>query len=148
MRAVVQRVRAARVEVDGAAVAEIGRGMVAFVAVERDDGPGQVLWMADKLVHLRLFEGPAGKLDLSVSQVAGEILLVPNFTVAGDCRRGRRPDFTRAAPGERAAELFHGLVEAVREAGVGVASGRFGASMRVVVENDGPVTLVVDGCPR
>ncbi len=144
MRAVVQRVSRGRVVVDGQPVGEIGRGLVVFVAVERDDTDSDVAWLADKLVHLRIFDDEAGRLNRSVADVQGSVLLVSNFTVAGDASRGRRPGFERAAPAVEARAWLEALKEAVAARGVPVATGSFGQSMQVLVECDGPVTLVVE----
>jgi D-tyrosyl-tRNA(Tyr) deacylase len=132
------------VEVEGEVVGKIGPGLVVFAAVGRDDTEQDGAYIADKLVHLRLFEDEAGQINLSVQEVGGSILAVSNFTVYGDCRKGRRPSFTQAAPPDVAEARFARLVEHLRATGVPVAEGRFGARMRVSVENDGPVTVLLD----
>lgn len=144
MRAVIQRVSRAAVEVDGQVVGEIGPGLVIFAAVGQEDEDRDLAYMADKVVHLRLFEDSAGQINLSVQEVGGSILAVSNFTVYGDCRKGRRPSFTQAAPPEKAEAGFSRWVRYIRSSGVPVAEGRFGARMRVMMENDGPVTVVLD----
>lgn len=144
MRAVVQRVRRATVEVEGEVVGSIGPGLVVFAAVGQEDEDRDLAYIADKVVHLRLFEDAAGQLNRSVQEVGGSILAVSNFTVYGDCRKGRRPSFTQAAPPGRAEAGFRRWVEYLRSSGVPVAEGRFGARMQVVVENDGPVTVLLD----
>lgn len=144
MRTVVQRAASASVRVDGREVGAIGRGLVALVGVERGDGDADLRWTAEKLAHLRIFEDDAGKMNLSVLDVKGSVLLVPNFTVAGDARKGRRPSFDGAMPPAEAEPVFDGLVGAVRAAGVPVASGVFRAAMLVCLVNDGPVTLVLE----
>lgn len=144
MRAVVQRVRRAAVEVDGRPVAGIGRGLLALVGAARGDGPLQAAWMAEKLAHLRLFEDAAGRLERSVLEVGGEVLVVSQFTLLGDARRGRRPDFAAAAPAGAARPLLDAVVDKLRQLGVQTAAGRFQAHMVVSLENDGPVTLVLD----
>lgn len=144
MRAVVQRVSRARVSVAGRTVAEIGPGLVAFVAVERGDPLARAAWLAEKLAGLRIFDDESGRLNRSVRDVQGSVLLVSNFTVAGDASRGRRPGFERAAPSEEARVWLEALQREVAARGVPVAAGSFGQSMQVLVECDGPVTLVVE----
>lgn len=144
MRTVVQRVARGTVEVASTVAGRIERGLVALVGIEAPDGPGDVAWTADKLANLRIFEDDQGKMNLSVLQVGGGILLVPNFTVAGDARRGRRPSFDNAMRPEAAEPLFRELAAAVRAAGVTVATGVFRATMAVSLVNDGPVTILLD----
>jgi D-tyrosyl-tRNA(Tyr) deacylase len=144
MTAVVQRVLDARVAVEGRTVGEIGPGLVVLAAVEKDDTPTDVEWMANKLVTLRIFRSTEGDkhFDLDVKQAGGSILLVSNFTVVGETKKGRRPSLEAAADPEKGRELFSLLVEAVRKLGVPVATGEFGADMRVTLTNDGPVTFL------
>lgn len=144
MRAVVQRVREARVEVDGEIVGSIGLGLVAFVGAGRDDTDRDVLYVAEKVAGLRVFEDDAGKMSKALADVGGALLAVSQFTVYGDVRRGRRPDFTAAKEPIEAERLFDRFVQRVRELGLPVQTGRFRAMMRVVVDNDGPVTILVD----
>ena len=144
MRAVVQRVHSARVEVGGDVVGAIERSLVAFVGAARGDGGDDAAYLAEKLVTLRVFPDQAGKMSLALGEVAGSLLLVSQFTVVGDVRRGRRPSFDDALAPGLAAELLGDLARLVRARGVPVATGRFGADMRVVVDNDGPVTILVD----
>jgi D-aminoacyl-tRNA deacylase len=144
MRAVVQRVTAAAVEVGGQRAAEIGPGLLALVGIEQGDGDAEATWLAEKLAHLRIFEDGAGKMNLSLKDTGGELLLVPNFTVAGDARKGRRPSFDRAMRPELAEPLFGACVSAARAQGVAVQPGVFRASMRVSLVNDGPVTIWLD----
>lgn len=144
MRAVVQRVTRASVVVDGVAIGEIERGLVALVGIFADDGERDRALIADKLAHLRIFEDDKEKMNLDVQQVGGAVLLVPNFTVAGSTRKGRRPSFDAAMAPAEASPAFDALVEAVRGHGVGVQTGRFGADMAVELVNDGPVTVVLD----
>ncbi|WP_324717570.1 D-aminoacyl-tRNA deacylase [Carboxydochorda subterranea] len=149
MRVVVQRVKEARVMLeDGGVVASTGPGLVALVGVEHGDARPDAEWMAEKLAGLRIFEDDRGRLDRSVQEAGGSILLVSNFTVAGECRKGRRPSFERAAAREQARRVMEQLEEAVRRRGIPVATGRFGASMQVMLVNDGPVTLVVETPPK
>ena len=143
MQAVVQRVTEARVEVDGRTVAAIGPGLVAFVAVEAGDGPQAVQAMGERLVHLRLMGGPDGRLQRSLLEAGGELLLVSNMTVAAEVHKGRRLSLSRAADFETARQRFDQLVQCVRALGARVQVGSFGASMQVTVVNDGPVTVVV-----
>lgn len=144
MRAVVQRVRRATVEVDGRVVAEIGRGLLALVGAARGDGPPQAAWMAEKLARLRMFEDDGGRLDRSVLDIGGEILVVSQFTLLGDARKGRRPDFAAAAPAEAARPLVDAVVDELRLLGVQTLTGVFQAYMVVSLENDGPVTLILE----
>ena len=144
MIAVVQRVSEARVEVGGASVGQIGLGVVALVAVHADDTTDDVKWMASKLAGLRIFRNGEKHLDYDVEQAGGSMLLVSNFTVAGATRKGRRPSLDAAASPEVANRFFEQLVGAVKRLGVAVATGRFGADMKVSLVNDGPVTFIVN----
>lgn len=144
MRVIVQRVREARVEVEGHVVGAISGGLLALAAVEEGDTEAQLAWAAGKLVGLRIFPDETGKMNRSVIDVGGGVLLVSNFTVAGDCRKGRRPSFEGAMKPPEAAAMFDRFVELVRGMGVDVATGSFGASMAVSLVNDGPVTLVIE----
>ena len=146
MIAVVQRVSEAAVRVGGEAVGRIGTGLVVLVAVHRADAEADVAWTANKLAGMRIFrgDGDAKHFDLDVRQAGGAILLVSNFTVAAQTRRGRRPSFDAAASPERGRELFDKLVDETRALGVTVETGRFGADMHVSLVNDGPVTVIVD----
>lgn len=144
MRAVVQRVRAARVEVEGETVGEIGRGFLVLLGVAKGDTAREAEWMAQKIPGLRLFEDPEGKMNLSLEEVGGAILIVSQFTLLGDCRKGRRPSFTEAAPPEEADRLYQLVVGKLRANGVRVETGVFQAHMQVHLTNDGPVTLLID----
>jgi D-tyrosyl-tRNA(Tyr) deacylase len=144
MRAVIQRVRSCRVVVAGETVGEIGRGLLVLLGVRAGDGPDQVRWLADKIVHLRIFEDDQGKMNVSVADVGGAVLVVSQFTLYGDCQKGRRPSFIDAARPEAAEPLYRAFADAVRLHGVTVATGRFGADMQVELVNDGPVTLVLE----
>jgi D-tyrosyl-tRNA(Tyr) deacylase len=144
MRAVVQRVLRARVLIDGAVVGEIGPGMLTLLAAAPGDGPDQVRWMAEKLVGLRVYGDENGKMNLSLNQVGGAMLIVSQFTLYGDCRKGKRPSYTGSAPPEEARELYASFVTAVKNLGIPVQEGVFGAMMHVELVNDGPVTLIVD----
>ncbi|HLN30116.1 MAG TPA: D-aminoacyl-tRNA deacylase [Gemmataceae bacterium] len=144
MRAVVQRVSRARVVVGQEIVGEIGRGLLVLLGVARADTIAQAEWLADKIVTLRIFQDDEGKMNLGVAEVSGEVLVVSQFTLYGDCCKGRRPSFVEAAPPETAIPLYEKFVEAVRAQGIKTATGRFGAMMQVELVNDGPVTLIVE----
>jgi len=130
--------------VEGQEVGSVGKGLCVLVGVTHEDGPKDVEWMADKLIHLRIFEDDAGKMNKSLLDVGGAMMLVSQFTLLGDCRRGRRPSFLGAALPEKAREVYDGLIAAVRSRGVPVASGVFQAEMAVELCNAGPVTLILD----
>jgi len=144
VRAVVQRVARAHVEVAGETVGDIGPGLAVLLGVGMGDGPDQAGWLANKIAGLRVFPDAAGKLNLSVSDMGGEVLVVSQFTLWGDCNKGARPSFSRAAGGDEARPLYHAFCQALRDQGLTVATGRFGAMMRVHLVNDGPVTLMLD----
>ena len=144
MRAVVQRVSAASVVVDGETVGDIGAGLMILLGVTHSDGEEQARWLARKIVGLRIFEDDAGKMNRSLLDVDGSALVVSQFTLYGDCRKGRRPSFTKAAHPEIAEPLCEQFITFLREAGVPVESGVFGAHMMVEIHNDGPVTLIVE----
>jgi D-aminoacyl-tRNA deacylase len=144
MRAVVQRVLRAAVTVDRRTAGKIGSGMLVLLAAARDDGPEQIRWMSEKLVGLRIFSDDDGKMNLSLSQVGGEMLIVSQFTLYGDCRKGKRPSYAGAAPPQEAETVYRDFIDAVRRMGIPVAEGVFGAMMEVELVNDGPVTLIVD----
>ncbi|MEO7794746.1 MAG: D-aminoacyl-tRNA deacylase [Thermoanaerobaculia bacterium] len=144
MRIVLQRVSRAAVEVDGVELARIGTGFLALVCVARSDDLAVVERAAQKVAGLRLFEDRDGRMNLDLSAVAGGILVVSQFTLLADTSRGRRPSFENSAPGEIAEPLVERLVEALRRSGCAVATGRFAAHMKVELQNDGPVTLVLD----
>ena len=144
MRAVVQRVARARVLIDGEVVGEVGRGLLVLLGVTHTDTPDGAAWLADKVVGLRIFNDADGKMNLAVTDVGGGVLVVSQFTLYGDCQKGRRPSFIDAARPEVAIPLYEAFVNAVRALGVPTATGRFGAMMQVELVNDGPVTLIVD----
>ena len=144
MRAVLQRVSSGRVTVGGDAVGEIGRGLVVLIGVAEDDGEDEARWMAAKLCELRIFRDEAGKMNLSLEDVGGSLLLVSQFTLVSDCRRGRRPSFAHAAGPELGERLYRRVAELVRDRGVPVETGVFGARMKVSIDNDGPVSFVLD----
>ena len=144
MRAVLQRVSSARVSVDGREVGCIGQGLVALVGVGKGDGESDTEYVVNKIRDLRIFEDAAGKMNLSLSDVGGAVLVVSQFTLYGDCRRGRRPSFAAAAPPEVARRHYDALVERLRASGLTVETGQFQAMMAVELVNDGPVTIVLD----
>ena len=144
MRVVVQRVSRASVSADGQTVASIGRGLLALVGVAPEDGEEEALRLARKCAELRVFSDAEGKFNLSLLDVGGEALVVSQFTLLADTRRGRRPSFVGAAPPDSAKPLVEALARAMREAGVPTQTGRFGAKMTVELVNEGPVTIVLD----
>ena len=144
MRVVIQRVSEASVPADNRIVGEIGPGYVVLVGVTHEDECQQAEWLARKVAGLRLFEDEQGRTNRSLSDVNGEVLVVSQFTLYADARKGRRPSFTNAAPPERAEPLIEHFIEQLRTAGVSVATGVFRAHMQVALVNDGPVTLVLD----
>jgi len=148
MRAVIQRVSRAAVTVDGQVVGAIGRGFLVLVGVTHGDGQAEADWLARKVAGLRIFEDEAGKLNLSLADVGGAVLVVSQFTLYGDARKGRRPDFIQAARPEQAEPLVDYFVAQLRGQGVPVATGRFRAVMQVELVNDGPVTLWLDTAER
>jgi D-aminoacyl-tRNA deacylase len=144
MRGVVQRVRAAKVTANGEVAGEIGHGLLLFVGMARNDGPADVAYLALKTRELRIFPDAAGRLNRSVVEHGGAVLVVSQFTLLGDCRKGRRPSFDEAAPGPLARTLYEDLVHTLRAGGLHVATGVFQAEMDVELTNDGPVTLLLD----
>lgn len=148
MRAVVQRVSAAAVDVDGETVAKIGRGLLVLLGVGRGDTDADARYLADKVAGLRIFADDSGKMNLSVQEIGGEVLVVSQFTLYGDCRKGRRPNFTHSAPPDVALPLYRSFVQSLAASGLPVHEGRFGEMMAVSLTNDGPVTLIVESPPR
>src|SRR5262245_21383184 len=144
MRAIVQRVSQARVVIAGETVGQIGRGLLVLLGVTQSDTPANADWLAEKIVGLRIFADSDDKMNLSVTDIGAEVLVVSQFTLYGDCSKGRRPSFIDAAAPEIAIPLYEGFINAVKAQGVRVATGRFGAMMQVELTNDGPVTLIVD----
>ena len=144
MRAVLQRVANARVTVSGEVVGEIAGGWLVLVGIAPDDSPAEAKWLADKVAGLRSFSDDLGKMNRSVMDIGGGVLVVSNFTLYADCQKGRRPSFVGAARPEHAEPLVRAFAEGLRLLGVPVAEGRFGADMRVESTNDGPVTLVLE----
>jgi D-tyrosyl-tRNA(Tyr) deacylase len=144
MRVLLQRVTEARVDVDGSIVGAIGRGLLVLLAVSRTDSTSDADYLANKVVNLRVFQASNGKMDLSVQEVGGSLLVVSQFTLYGDSRKGRRPSYDRSAGPDQARELYEYFVERVRLTGVPVQTGVFQAHMSVHLINDGPVTLMCD----
>lgn len=144
MRAVIQRVTKASVSVDGNMVGSIGPGMVVFLGVGNDDSEKDTVYMAEKISGLRVFEDDSGRMNLSVKDIEGEILVVSQFTLYGDCRRGRRPSYSKAADGDFAKRHYELFIANLKELGITVKTGVFGARMDVYIVNCGPVTLLVD----
>ncbi len=148
MRAVAQRVSSARVTVDGTETGAIGLGFLVYLGIAEGDGPDEVAWLARKLAELRVFEDDEGRFDRSLIDVAGAALVVSQFTLYADTRRGRRPSFTDAARPEVAAPLVEAVARELEALGITVARGRFGAHMLVESVNDGPVTILLDSADR
>ncbi|MEG6565350.1 D-aminoacyl-tRNA deacylase [Thermoanaerobacterium saccharolyticum] len=144
MRAVVQRALQGNVTVEDNIVGEIGKGLVVLVGISNDDGLEDVEYISDKIANLRIFDDEEGKMNLSIIDVGGEILLVSQFTLLGDVRKGRRPNYMNAAKSEKALYLFDRLCNKLSETGLPVKTGKFGAMMRVSLINDGPVTILLD----
>ena len=144
MRAVVQRVKSAEVLVEGRSTGKIGKGLLVFVGVARGDGEREISYMTSKIPDLRIFEDDAGKFNLSLREIGGGLLVVSQFTLYGDCRKGRRPSFVEAEEPVAARNLYERLVDRVRESGLPVQTGEFQAKMEVHLVNDGPVTILLD----
>ncbi len=144
MRVVLQRVKKCRVTVSEKISGEIGEGILTFLGVGPEDSDEDVRYLAEKTVHLRIFPDDAGKMNRSLLDTGGKMLIVSQFTLFGDCRKGRRPSFTGAAPPEKAKMLYHAFVEEIEKLGVTTSTGTFGAIMDVDLVNDGPVTLLLD----
>lgn len=147
MKAVVQRVRQAKVTVDGRLVGEVGPGLLTLLGIERGDDEATLSWMIAKILDLRIFPDSDGKMNLSVKDTAGGHLLVSQFTLAGDCSRGKRPAFTNAEEPARAKSFYDKALALSRSAGITTAAGEFGADMQVTLVNDGPVTLILEKSP-
>jgi D-aminoacyl-tRNA deacylase len=144
MRAVVQRVKSSSVEIDSEIVGKIGKGINVLIGISKDDSEEDIMYLKDKILNLRIFEDSEGKLNKSLLDVGGELLIVSQFTLYGDCRKGRRPSFIEAQGGEEAVSLYNMFVDECRKSIERVETGRFGADMLVSIENDGPVTLLID----
>ena len=148
MRALLQRVTSAAVSIDGQTVGSIGPGLVVLLGIAAGDDADAARYLVDKTVNLRIFADATGRFNRALADVGGELLIVSQFTLYGDTRRGRRPDFTQAAAPEDARRLYELAVSMFRETGLNVATGEFQAYMRLRLENDGPVTLLLDSADR
>ena len=148
MRAVLQRVSRAEVTVDGRAIGRIGRGFLVLLGVAKDDTEADAEFITARTLAMRVFADAAGKMNLALSQVGGELLVVSQFTLLADTESGRRPSFIRAAPPDQARRLYEHFLSLVRKAGVRVETGEFGAMMAVSLVNDGPVTIILDSRPN
>ena len=144
MRAVVQRVKESRVLVDDRLVGEIGKGFNVLLGISKEDTIEDLKYIKDKIINLRVFEDENDKMNLSLLDIKGDILAISQFTLYGDCRKGRRPNFMNAMGGEDAKELYEKFVEMLKESGLKVETGEFGAHMNVEIQNDGPVTILLD----
>ncbi len=144
MRALIQRVTEAAVSVDGEITGNIEKGILVFLGVSDEDTESDLKYIADKILNLRIFEDDGGKMNLSVSDISGELLIVSQFTLYGDCRKGRRPSFDKAGKPDYANDMYERFIAYCAESGLKTACGRFGADMKVSLLNDGPVTLMLD----
>ncbi len=144
MRALIERVSEAKVEVDGVIISQISRGLLVYLGVEKGDGNEDVAYIVDKIRHVRIFEDDAGKMNQDVAQIGGAVLIISAFTLQADARKGRRPSFDNAAEPALANALYLNVVERLRATGLKVQTGQFAAHMSVSVINDGPITLLID----
>ncbi|MBO8160336.1 MAG: D-tyrosyl-tRNA(Tyr) deacylase [Thermosipho sp. (in: Bacteria)] len=144
MRAVVQRVLEASVEVDNQIIGKINKGLLVLLGVGKEDTEKDIEYLVDKIINLRIFDDKEGKMNLSLLDVKGELLIVSQFTLYGDCRRGRRPSYSDSAPPDKAKVFYSKFIEKAKKYGINVSTGSFGAYMKVSLINDGPVTLLLD----
>lgn len=144
MRAVVQRVSSSKVEVDGVIIGEINKGINVLIGISKEDTEEDLKYIKEKIVNLRIFEDENSKMNLSLLDIGGEILVISQFTLYGDCRKGRRPNFMNAEGGEKAEKMYNAFIELLRETSLKVETGKFGADMKVDIQNDGPVTLLLE----
>lgn len=144
MRAVVQRVKYSKVEVNGEKIGEIQKGLNVLLGISKEDTAEDISYMKDKILNLRIFEDEDGKLNRSLMDISGELLVVSQFTLYGDCRKGRRPSFIEALGGDEAEKMYEEFVRQCRQEVSKVETGKFGADMKVTIENDGPVTIMID----
>jgi len=144
LRAVVQRVISSKVEVDGKVIGSIGKGLNVLLGISREDTEEDIKYLKEKIINLRIFEDENEKLNKSLLDIGGDIIIVSQFTLYGDCRKGRRPSFVEALGGEEAYILYNKFVESIKKEVNNVATGEFGADMKVYIENDGPVTILLD----
>ncbi len=148
MKAIVQRVKKAQVTVDNTIISSIGNGLMVLLGVANGDGEPEADYLVDKIINLRVFEDDQGKMNRSLVDVQGELLVVSQFTLLGDCRKGRRPSFTGAAPPDEAERLYTYFTQKAASAGLAVKTGQFQANMDVFLINQGPVTLILESRPR
>ncbi|MCI5218682.1 MAG: D-tyrosyl-tRNA(Tyr) deacylase [Candidatus Electrothrix sp. LOE2] len=144
MRAVIQRVTSAKVTVDDRQTGVIGEGLLVLLGVHKDDEQKDITWLADKIVNLRIFEDDDGRMNLSLKDTGGSMLIVSQFTLLADCRKGRRPSWSEAAPPDKARQLYEEFIRAVADSGITTAAGEFQAMMEVSLVNSGPVTILLD----
>ncbi|MBM7870140.1 D-tyrosyl-tRNA(Tyr) deacylase [Clostridium pascui] len=144
MRAVVQRVNFSKVEVEGKVIGSINKGLNVLLGVSKEDSIDDIKYLKDKILNLRIFEDEEGKMNKSLIDVAGELLVISQFTLYGDCRKGKRPSFIEALGGEEAKKFYEEFVKECKEVLGNVETGEFGADMKVTIENDGPVTIILD----
>jgi D-tyrosyl-tRNA(Tyr) deacylase len=144
MKAVIQRVSKAHVEISGSVVSSVSRGFLVFLGIDKGDAPSDISYLVRKIVNMRIFEDDEGKMNRSVKDVQGEILVVSQFTLSADCSRGNRPSFAQAESPDIAEKLYLNFIEALRKEGITVETGSFGAHMHVSLVNDGPVTIILE----
>lgn len=144
MRAVVQRVSSSKVEVDNKVIGSIKKGLNVLIGISKEDTIEDLNYIKDKILNLRIFEDENEKMNLSLLDVKGEILVISQFTLYGDCRKGRRPNFMNAEGGEKAKEAYNTFVKLLKESNIKIETGEFGADMKVEIQNDGPVTIILD----
>lgn len=144
MRAVVQRVTSSKVTVEGKIIGSISKGLNILIGISKEDTEEDLIYIKEKITNLRIFEDEADKMNLSVLDIKGEILVISQFTLYGDCRKGRRPNFMEAEGGEKAKVLYEKFIGLLKESNLKVETGEFGAHMKVDIQNDGPVTLMLD----
>lgn len=144
MRAVIQRCNYGSVTSEGRVTGSVRKGLVVLLAVSKEDENSDLEYIVSKILTLRIFEDEADKLNLSVQDVSGDILIISQFTLYGDCRKGRRPSFTAAASAEKAREMYEAVVKQLKKSGLRIETGRFQTYMKVLLENDGPVTILLD----
>jgi len=144
MKIIIQRVREAKVSVDGRVIGEIGKGMVVFLGIGKNDTTEDAQYLAEKILNLRIFDDENQKMNLSLSGIKGEIMIISEFTLYGDCLKGRRPDFVEAAPPDYAQELYGSFIELMKKSNLKIITGEFRAYMIVEIHNDGPATFILE----